>query len=246
MPYVLGTITSSGIAMLIAVPFSLMIAIFLSEMSGPKVSTPLSFVIEILASVPSVIYGLWAVFVFRFWLLEFVELPLHNALGDYIFLFGYSPLGQDVFSAGIVLAIMIIPIISSIMREVIRTVPSSQREAAYSLGATRWEMIRTAILPYSKSGLLVASIIGFGRAIGETILVAMIIGSAIGVVAIPDSLFKPSQSIAGLIAVQFPEAAGLQMSALIGAGLVLLLFAFAINLFAHFIVSRMVSTAPAL
>ncbi len=244
LPYVIGTLVSSAIAMVIAVPVSLMIGIFLSEMTGPRVSTPISFIIEILASVPSVIYGLWAVFVFRFWLVDYVELPLHNAFGENIFLFARTPFGLDIFSAGIVLAIMIIPIISAVMREIMKTVPNSQREAAYSLGATRWEMVKTAIVPYAKSGLLGASILGLGRAIGETVLVTMIIGGAKGPLAIPDSLFSPSNTISALMAQNFAEASGLQLSALIGGALVLVILAFGINLLAHFMVSRMVKTVP--
>jgi phosphate transport system permease protein len=244
LPYVIGTLVSSAIAMVIAVPVSLMIGIFLSEMTGPRVSTPISFIIEILASVPSVIYGLWAVFVFRFWLVDYVELPLHNAFGDNLFLFARTPFGLDIFTAGIVLAIMIIPIISAVMREIMKTVPDSQREAAYSLGATRWEMVKTAIVPYAKSGLLGASILGLGRAIGETILVTMVIGGVKGAAAIPDSPFAPSNTIAAIIAQNFAEASGLQLSALIGGALVLVILAFGINLLAHFMVSRMVKTVP--
>jgi phosphate transport system permease protein len=244
LPYVIGTLVSSAIAMVIAVPVSLMIGIFLSEMTGPRVSTPISFIIEILASVPSVIYGLWAVFVFRFWLVDYVELPLHNAFGENLFLFARTPFGLDIFSAGIVLAIMIIPIISAVMREIMKTVPDSQREAAYSLGATRWEMVKTAIVPYAKSGLLGASILGLGRAIGETILVTMLIGGAKGPQAIPDSFFSPSNTIAALTAQNFAEASGLQLSALIGGALVLVILALGINLLAHFMVSRMVKTVP--
>ncbi|HEY8140800.1 MAG TPA: phosphate ABC transporter permease subunit PstC, partial [Nitrososphaera sp.] len=244
LPYVIGTLLSSAIAMVIAVPVSLMIGVFLSEMTGPRVSTPISFIIEILASVPSVIYGLWAFFVFRFWLVDYVELPLHKAFGENIFLFARTPFGLDIFSAGIVLAIMIIPIISAVMREIMKTVPNSQREAAYSLGATRWEMVKTAIVPYAKSGLLGASILGLGRAIGETVLVTMIIGGAKGPLAIPDSLFSPSNTISALTAQNFAEASGLQLSALIGGALVLVILAFGINLLAHFMVSRMVKTVP--
>ena len=139
LPYIIGTLVSSGIAMAIGVPVSLGIAIFLSEIAGSKLKTSLSFIIELLAAVPSIIYGFWALFVFRFWLVDFVEKPLHNLLGGSIPFFAKTPFGLDVFSAGVVLAIMIIPIISSIVRELLLAVPNSQREAAYSLGATRWE-----------------------------------------------------------------------------------------------------------
>src|ERR1041385_2577053 len=194
LPYIVGTLISSAFAMAIGVPVSFGIAIFLSEMAPTKVSVPLSFIVELLAAVPSIIYGLWALFVFRFWVRDLVETPLHNAFGGSIPFFAKTPFGLDVFTAGIVLAIMIIPIVSSISREVIKGVPNSQREAAYSLGATRWETVRIAIFPYAKSGLLGAAILGLGRAIGETILVTMIIGNTIGISAIPTALFSQSQT----------------------------------------------------
>ena len=163
LPYIIGTLVCSGIAMAIGVPISLGIAIFLSEIAGSKLKTSLSFIIELLAAVPSIIYGFWALFVFRFWIMDFVEKPLHNLFGDSLPFFAKTPFGLDVFTAGIVLAIMIIPIISSITRELLLVVPNSQREAAYSLGATRWEAIKIAVLPYAKSGILGASIIGLGK-----------------------------------------------------------------------------------
>lgn len=140
-PYIIGTLLSSGIAMLIGVPVSLGIAIFISEISNSKIATPLSFVIELLAAVPSIIYGLWALFVFRFWIKDFIEKPLYDIFHGSLPLFAKTPFGLDIFTTGIVLSIMIIPIISSICREVLKSVPNSQREAAYALGATRWETI---------------------------------------------------------------------------------------------------------
>jgi phosphate transport system permease protein len=246
LPYIIGTLISSALAVAIGVPISLGIAIFLSEMAPPKASVPLSFIIELLAAVPSIIYGLWALFVFRFWVRDLVETPLHNAFGGSIPFFAKTPFGLDVFTAGIVLAIMIIPIVSSISREVIKAVPNSQREAAYSLGATRWETVRIAIFPYAKSGLLGAAILGLGRAIGETILVTMIIGNTIGIAAIPTSLFSQSQTLSSLIANEFNEASSnLQLSALIGLGAVLLILTLGINVGARLLVSRMVKVSPA-
>ena len=244
LPYIIGTLISSALAVAIGVPISLGIAIFLSEMAPPKASVPLSFIIELLAAVPSIIYGLWALFVFRFWVRDLVETPLHNALGGSIPFFAKTPFGLDIFTAGIVLAIMIIPIVSSISREVIKAVPNSQREAAYSLGATRWETVRIAIFPYAKSGLLGAAILGLGRAIGETILVTMIIGNTIGIAAIPTSLFSQSQTLSSLIANEFNEASSnLQLSALIGLGAVLLILTMGINVGARLLVSRMVKVS---
>src|SRR5919204_1278388 len=245
LPYIIGTLISSALAMIIGVPISLGIAIFISEMAPPRISTPLSFVIELLAAVPSIIYGLWALFVFRFWIRDLIEMPLNQAFGETIPIFAKTPFGLDIFTAGIVLAIMIIPIVSSISREVIKAVPNSQREAAYSLGATRWETVKVAIFPYAKSGLLGAAILGLGRAIGETILVTMIIGNTIGVAAIPTSLFSQSQSLASLIANEFNEASSdLQLSALIGLGAVLLILTMGINIGARLLVSRMIKVSP--
>ncbi len=239
LPYIIGTLISSSIAIAIAVPISIGIAIFVNEMVPGKIGTVLSFIVELLAAVPSIIYGLWALFVFRFWIRDYVEIPLHSTFGDSLHIFARSPFGLDVFTAGIVLAIMIIPIISAVSREVIKAVPHSQKEAAYALGATRWEMVKTAIMPYGKSGLLGASFLGLGRAIGETILVTMIIGNAVGLSAIPTSLFSPSQTLSSIIANEFNEASGdFHLSALIGLGLVLFMITLFINVASIFIVSK--------
>jgi phosphate transport system permease protein len=245
LPYLIGTLVTAGIAMVIGVPVSIGIAVFLSEIAPPRVSTPLSFVIELLAAVPSIVYGLWALFVFRFWIVELIEKPLYNAFGDWIPFFGKTPFGLDVFTAGIVLSIMIIPIISSISRELLKAVPDTQREAAYSLGATRWETLRIAVFPYVKSGLFGAAFLGLGRAVGETILVTMVIGNAVGVNAIPTSLFSQSQTLASVIANEFNEAASsLHLSALIGLGVVLLMLTMAINIGGVLLISRMVKVSP--
>lgn len=238
LPYIIGTLVSSTIAMAIAVPISVGIAIFITEMVPKKLGTVLSFVVELLAAVPSIIYGLWALFVFRFWIRDYIEEPLHNTLGDFSF-FAKAPFGLDVFTAGIVLAIMIIPIISAVSREVIKAIPHSQKEAAYALGATRWEMVKTAILPSAKTGLMGASFLGLGRAIGETMLVTLIIGNAIGLAAIPTSLFSQSQTLSSIIANEFNEASNdLHLSALIGLGLVLFVITIFINVAAIYIISK--------
>ncbi len=238
-PYIIGTLLSSGIAMLIGVPVSLGIAIFISEISNSKIATPLSFVIELLAAVPSIIYGLWALFVFRFWIKDFIEKPLYDIFHGSLPLFAKTPFGLDIFTTGIVLSIMIIPIISSICREVLKSVPNSQREAAYALGATRWETIKTAVIPYAKSGIMGASILGLGRAVGETMLVTLIIGNVIGSAAIPTSLFSQGQTLASLIANEFNEASSdIHLSALIGLGVVLLLLTMIINIFAQLLVKK--------
>lgn len=239
LPYVIGTLISSGIAMAIGVPISMGIAVFLSEIAPSKVRMPLSFLIETLAAVPSIIYGLWALLVFRYWIKDYIEVPLNEAFGGTIPFFARTPFGLDVFTAGIVLAIMIIPIVSSISRDVIRAVPNSQREAAYSLGATRLQTIRNVVLPYGRSGLLGASILGLGRAVGETMLVTMVIGNAIGLAAIPNSLFSPSQTLSSLIANEFNEAVTtFHSSALIALGIILFGLTMGINVLAQTMVSK--------
>ena len=238
LPYIIGTLVSSTIAMAIAVPISIGIAIFITEMMKNKLGTVLSFIVELLAAVPSIIYGLWGLFVFRFWIRDYIEEPLHNTLGDFS-LFAQAPFGLDVFTAGIILAIMIIPIITAVSREVIKAIPHSQKEAAYALGATRWEMVKTAILPSSKTGLMGATFLGLGRAIGETMLVTLVIGNAIGLAAIPTSLFSQSQTLSSIIANEFNEASNdLHLSALIGLGLVLFVITIFINVAAIYIISK--------
>jgi phosphate transport system permease protein len=239
LPYIIGTLLSAAIAMAIGVPISLGIAIFISEIAPPRIGTPLAFISELLAAVPSIIYGLWALFVFRFWVRDLIEKPLYDAFHGYLPFFAKTPFGLDIFTAGIVLAIMIIPIVSSICREIMRVVPESQREAAYSLGATRWETVRTAVFPYVKSGIVGAAMLGLGRAVGETILVTMIIGNVIGPSAIPTSFFSQGQTLASLIANEFNEAnSELHLSALIALGAILLILTMAINIAARLMVRK--------
>jgi phosphate transport system permease protein len=238
-PYIIGTLLSSAIALAIGLPISLAIAVFISEIAPPRIGTPLSFITELLAAVPSIIYGLWALFVFRFWVRDIIEKPLYDAFHGYLPFFAKTPFGLDIFTAGIVLAIMIIPIISSICREVMRVVPDSQREAAYSLGATRWETVRTAVFPYVKSGLVGASMLGLGRAIGETILVTMIIGNVIGPSAIPTSFFSQGQTLSSLVANEFNEASSdLHLSALIALGAILFILTMGVNIVARLFVKK--------
>lgn len=238
LPYVLGTLVTSGIALLIGVPLSLGIAIFLVDMAPNAVRVPISYLVELLAAVPSVIFGLWGIFVLRFWVLNYIEIPLNNSLG-WIPIFSGTPFGLDIFSAGIILAIMIIPTVASVSREIISAVPDSIREGAYSIGATKWEVIRHWVLSYGRSGIFGAIILGLGRAVGETMAVTMIIGNATGPTAMPTSLFRPGQTLPSLIANGFLEApTPLEKSAYIGAGLVLLLISLLINIAAHLMVTR--------
>jgi len=243
LPYILGTLVTSAIAIAVGVPISLGIAIYLSEMAPDFVRKPLSYIIELLAAVPSVIYGLWGMFVFRFWVKDFIEEPLSKYLG-FIPIFQGQPFGLDIFTAGLVLAVMIIPTVSSVSREVLTAVPNALREAAYSIGATKWEVIKLGVLSYAKSGIFGATILGLGRAVGETMAVSMVIGNAIGEAAIPTSLFKAGQTMASLIANEFNEAdpISLHAKALIGVGLILFLFALAVNLIAQIIIWRSIKT----
>lgn len=244
LPYVLGTLVTSAIALLIGVPLSLGIAIFLVEMAPRAVRVPISYLVELLAAVPSIIYGLWGLFVFRFFIVDYIEIPLSTYLG-WLPLFSGTPFGLDVLSAGIILAIMIIPTVSSVSREVIQAVPNSIREGAYSIGATKWEVIRNWVLSYGRSGLFGAVILGLGRAVGETMAVTMVIGNTVGPAAIPTSLFKGSQTMSSLIANGFLEAtpASLELPAYIGVGLILLLLGLSINVIAQVMVTRVLKVA---
>jgi len=243
-PYIMGTLVTAGIAIVISVPLSFGIGMFLSELSPKLLRTPLAMVIELLAAVPSVIYGLWGLLVFRTYVQDWIEVPLHNLFGDQSIIFAGTPFGLDILTASIVLAIMIVPTISSISREIMIAVPNSQREAAYMLGATKWEAFRLAVLPYSKSGLIGAVILGLGRAVGETMAVTMLIGNATGQAAFPTSLFQPGQTMASIMANEFAEASqgGLHLAALVGIGLILFIIAFLINVVAHLLVARVVKS----
>ncbi|MGD6811049.1 MAG: phosphate ABC transporter permease subunit PstC [Candidatus Bathyarchaeia archaeon] len=240
LPYVLGTFVTSGIALIVGVPLSLGIAIFLVEMAPKSFRVPISYLVELLAAVPSVIYGLWGLFVFRFWILNYIEIPLNTYLG-WIPLFSGSPKGLDFLSAGLILAIMIIPTVASISKEVITAVPNSIREGAYSIGATKWEVIWHWVLSYGRSGIFGAIILGLGRAVGETMAVAMLIGNATGPAAMPTSLFQSGQTMASLIANGFLESSpgSLLSSAYIGVGLILLLVSLLINVGAHIVSTRL-------
>jgi phosphate transport system permease protein len=239
-PYILGTLVTAGIAMIIGVPLSIGIAMFISQ--SPKfISGPLSMLIDLLAAIPSIIYGLWGLFVFRGIFLNWVEYPLYETFGGSIRMFAPAPFGLDILTASVILAIMIIPTISAVSREIMAAVPQMQKEAAYMLGATRWEMFKLAIFPYAKTGLIGAAILGLGRAVGETMAVTMLIGNATGPNAFPQSLFQPGQTMSSIIANEFIEAspASLHLPALVGVGVILLLVAIGINIIAHMLVSRM-------
>ncbi|MEM3089132.1 MAG: phosphate ABC transporter permease subunit PstC [Candidatus Nitrosotenuis sp.] len=239
-PYIMGTLVTAGLAMAIGVPLSIGIAMFISQ--APKfISGPLSMLVDLLAAVPSIIYGLWGLFVFRDIFLNWIEYPLYETFGNDIWLFSPAPFGLDILTASVILAIMIIPTISAVSREIMAAVPQMQKEAAYMLGATKWEMFKLAIFPYAKTGLIGAAILGLGRAVGETMAVTMLIGNATGPSAFPQTLFQPGQTMSSIIANEFIEAspASLHLPALVGVGVVLLLVAIGINVIAHILVSRM-------
>src|SRR4051812_29470642 len=240
LPYIYGTLLSSLLALLIAVPVSLGVAILLSELAPGWLLRPASFLVELLAAVPSVIYGLWGVFVLPPWLRESVQPPLQSALGFLPFFKG-TPRGFGLMAGGMILAIMILPTISSVSREVMRAVPPTLREGALALGATRWEMVRTAVLPYARSGIVGAIILGLGRALGETMAVTMVIGNRAEISA---SLFAPSYTMASVIANEFTEASGdLYLAALSEIGLLLFVVTVLLNVIARLLVWRVARVA---
>ena len=233
LPFIYGTLVSSLLALLIAVPLSLGAAIFLAELAPSWVRPPVAFVIEMLAAVPSVVYGLWGIFVLVPWLRDWVQPALARTLG-FLPLFQGPPYGIGMLAAGLILAIMIVPYITSVSREVLLAVPGSQREAALGLGATRWETTRIAVLRYGRSGLIGAILLGLGRALGETMAVTMVIGNRPEVAA---SLFAPGYTMASVLANEFTEATSdLYVSALVEIGLLLLVVTVAVNGLARLLV----------
>jgi len=238
LPFVVGTLLSSAIALVIAAPIGILTAIFLAELAPRRLSIPLTFLIELLAAIPSVVFGLWGVFVLSPFLGSTVEPFLIRTLG-WIPIFAGPSYGIGLFSAGIILAIMVLPTIVAISREVISSVPDSQREAMAALGATRWEIVRRAVLPFARSGIIGAIILGLGRALGETMAVTMVIGNAQD---LPTSIFDQSQTIASKIATTFNEASiGLQTSSLIALGFILLVITIGLNVIARLLVRRVTS-----
>lgn len=230
LPFIYGTLLSSLIALIIAVPLSVATAIYLTELAPLWLRQPLTSLIEMLAAIPSVILGLWGIFVMIPFLSKFVYPGLQAALGWTPFFAG-PIFGIGMLSGGIILAIMVIPIITSVSREILSSVPNLQREAAYALGATKWEVTRVAVLSYAKRGLFGAIILGLGRAIGETMAVTMVIGNSSRISA---SLFAPGNTMASVLANQFAEASDdAFLSALFAVGLVLFLVTVIVNLFAQ-------------
>jgi phosphate transport system permease protein len=236
LPFIFGTLVSSLLALLIAVPLGIATALFLTELAPLKLRQPIVMAIEMLAAVPSVIFGLWGIFVLIPWLRDHAFVWLKHSLGFLPFFRG--PIyGVSMFAAGIIIAIMILPIVTSISREILRSVPNLQREAAYALGATRWEVLRIAVLSYARRGLFGAAILGLGRALGETMAVTMVIGNRPQISA---SLFAPGYTLASVIANEFTEATtDLYLSSLFELGLVLLAVTILVNVAAQIMLKSM-------
>jgi phosphate transport system permease protein len=233
LPFIYGTIVSSLLSLVIAVPLSIGVAVFITEMCPVALRGVLSFTTELLAAIPSVVYGLWAIFVLVPLIREYAEPFLAKTLG-WTGLFTGPPYGIGMLAAGVILAIMVIPIISSITREVLTVVPQHQREAVLALGATRWEMIRMGVLRNARAGIVGAIILGLGRALGETMAVTMVIGNR---PEIAKSLFAPGYTMASVLANEFTEASGdLYLSALIEIGLALFFVTIVVNALARIMV----------
>ena len=243
-PIITGTLITALIAILIATPVSVFIAVFLSELCPERLRTPLNFMVEMLAAVPSVVYGLWGIFIF----LPIVVKPVGDFLGHTL---GFLPLfagtmaasGTSRLGASLILTVMIIPTIAAVTRDVLQAIPRAQREASLALGATRWEMIWQVLLPYGLSGILGAVILGLGRALGETMAVTMVIGN--NTVEASGSLLKPGATLASVIANEFAEAVTrLHTSALIELGLILFSMTLLLNVVARFLVWRVARRVP--
>ena len=233
LPFIYGTLVSSFLALLLAVPLSVGVAVYVTEMCPIRLRAIISFLVELLAAIPSVIYGLWAIFVLAPLLRDYVQPALAKSLG-WTGLFTGPMYGIGMLAAGIILAIMIVPIIASITREVLTAVPQNQREAVLALGATRWEMIRMGVLRNARIGIVGGVILGLGRALGETMAVTMIIGNR---PEIAKSLFAPGYTMASVIANEFSEATGdLYLSALVEIGLALFLVTLIVNALARLLV----------
>ncbi|HTL85315.1 MAG TPA: phosphate ABC transporter permease subunit PstC [Acidimicrobiia bacterium] len=237
LAFIYGTLVSSTIALVFAVPLSLGIALFITELASKRLSRLVTYFIDLLAAIPSVVYGLWAIFVLTK-PIKGVYQHIADTLGKLPLLsrlFGGPVSGAAFMTAGLILAVMITPIITSLSREALLTVPQDDKNAALAMGATRWEMLRVAVFPRVKSGLIGAMMLGLGRALGETIAVAFVIGSSHQVTS---HVFRSGDSMAAVIAHNFGESTGLQRSALIGLGAVLFAITIVVNVIARYISSR--------
>jgi len=237
LPAIYGSIVTTVIALLLAVPVSLGVALFQAELAPSVLRAPSRFLVEMLAAVPSVVYGLWGLLFLVPFMRENVNPQLKSSLG-FLPLFNGPANGFGMLTAGVILAIMIIPYGSSIMREIIAAVPRSQREACIALGATNWETIRTSVIPFARTGIIAAIVLAMGRAIGETMAVTMVIGN---VARISPSLFLPAETIPSVIANEFTEVAGngVYLASLFELGLILFAIAFIMNFLGRILITRL-------
>lgn len=240
LPYIFGTVVTALLALIIAGPLGVGTAIFLTELAPPRLRTPVSFLVEMLAAIPSVVYGLWGLFILVPLIRTYVEPALGSSLG-FLPLFQGPPYGVGLLAASLILVIMILPTIAAISRDIIRTVPHDQREALLALGGTRWEVISRVVLPYSRSGIIGALILGLGRALGETMAVTMVIGNRGEVTS---SLFALGDTMASVIANQFTEASGnLYIASLVELGLILFGVTVLLNVLARLLVWRIAGSS---
>jgi phosphate transport system permease protein len=235
LPFIYGTVVSSLLALLLAVPLGLGAAFWLVETAPRLLRRPVGFLLELLAAIPSVVYGLWGIFVLVPLLRDHLEVPLTTRFPDLPLLSG-EPFGIGMLSGGLILTIMVVPFIISASQQVLEAVPNSQREAALALGATKYEMMRTAVLPYARSGVVGAIMLGLGRALGETMAITMVIGN---VPTISLHLFSPAYTMASVLANEFSEASSdMQRSALLEVALLLFVIAILVNLLALLLIKR--------
>ena len=235
---IVGTLASAGIAMLIAVPLAFGIAVFLTETCPTWLRRPLGTAIELLAAVPSIIYGMFGLFVFAPLFADYLQVPLQKILGGMPlvgFLFGGSTNGMGILAAGIVLAFMVLPFIAAVMRDVFEVTPPILRESAYGLGCTTWEVIRNVVLPYTQKGVIGGIMLGLGRALGETMAVTFVIGNAN---RMPTSLFSPGTSIASTLANEFGEAADFHIATLFALAFLLFVITFVVLAMAKLLINR--------
>ncbi|HEY6463929.1 MAG TPA: phosphate ABC transporter permease subunit PstC [Polyangiaceae bacterium] len=234
--FVYGTLVTSAIALLIAVPLGVGVAIFLVEMAAPRANVAIGFLVELLAAIPSIVYGLWGLFVLAPLVRDYLAPALHSVLG-FIPLFSGESHGVGMLTAGIILSVMIVPFIAAVSRDVIASVPRGQREGSLALGATKWETIWRVVLPYGRGGIAGAVILALGRALGETMAVTMVIGNSPQIVA---SLFAPGYTMSSVIANEYSEASGpVYLSALTELGLLLFVVTFVVNGLARVLIWRM-------
>ncbi|MFZ5576369.1 MAG: phosphate ABC transporter permease subunit PstC [Pseudomonadota bacterium] len=238
-----GTVVTSVLALLIAVPISFGIAFFLTETCPPWLRRPLGTAVELLAGIPSIVYGIWGLFVFAPLFAEYIQPPLQDWLGDVPVIGGWfagPPIGVGILTASIVLSLMVIPFIASVMRDVFETVPHVLKESAYGMGCTTWEVVRNIVLPYTRVGVIGGIMLGLGRALGETMAVTFVIGNAN---RINSSLFEPGTSIASTLANEFGEAdPGLHIASLFTLGLVLFVLTFIVLAISRWLISRSVGS----